>query len=513
MSVTTLDFFEACGSCGGQFRGIARTLWYHANKVITLLTKNKDTDKPVEVVAMATESTSKAKQELKRLKKEHRKAKPVRRLQFYDSVKKKFGYGIGGSGQSVYLTNLTPANGKFEKATTHYARTNLSYDTAEAYIDLKENEHIDFQQILNDIKKELKKYLYYEDERLYTLLAMWASQTYIYQCFSFIGYLHLFSKDKRMGKTRTLEVMSQICYESTQPLNAPSAAFLRTMANRGGTNAYDTLERWKDNKERYAAAMDNLDAGFRFGGTIALMVPRRAGAWNTHLIEVFAPYMLSGIYENSLSETARDRAFSIEVFRKPTNLILEDFHELEVHEECAEIRKDLYVWGLANAVKIADDYRGNRDLIKSLQLNDRATDIWKPLFSILATMGLGAGSKEWNDLAGLARKLHLDPDVREREEEHKILQVFRTRDSIKGTNQQFQHLLKENGIDLSEFEVTHLMKKWNIKSKSIRPSQGLTPEVKNSVKGYELKSKDLERLNDYLSPQIEYHTYHKEQVN
>ena len=80
MSVLTLDIYEACGRCGGQFRGIARTLWYHTRKIITLLTKNKDTDKPVEVVAMATEKLSKAKEELKRLRKEHRKVRPTHML-------------------------------------------------------------------------------------------------------------------------------------------------------------------------------------------------------------------------------------------------------------------------------------------------------------------------------------------------------------------------------------------------------------------------------------------------
>lgn len=521
MSVLALDIYEACGTCGRYLTQFTNTLWHH---VTGFLLFNKVA---VEVVPkeVSTEEISSVKERLQQLRKDHKPDPPTRRIQFYNSVKKKFGFAVWVNPNTVYITN----NGDIEDSTEPFPHTKLNIDIAESFLILDEHEHIDSLAIFNEIREVLKRYLYCKDERLFTFYALWIMQTYLYQCFNYCGYIHLHSEDVAMGKTLTLEVLSMLSYECVRPTNTPSSAFIRAFAERGGTNIYDTLERWRSSDpKKFEESMNNLDAGFRHGGTVALMVgSQNSGRWRPNFVKVYGPYMLAGIDRNSLGDTAQDRSFSIETFPKPHELDLPDLFYEDAHAECEEIRKSLYLWALRNAVEIADDYRANQHRLKPLQIKNRGADIWKPLFAIMKNLGL-SGSQEWRDMELLAIEQHRDAMVKKLEQEHKILQVLRSRDCLKATNTQIQNLLKQNNILMSQQGVTDLMKSWGIPSKKLRPSAGLEPDLSlkkakdgsvQAVDGYELSADDLKRLSEKLKPIVlssatgTTTTTEKEQVN
>jgi hypothetical protein len=135
-----------------------------------------------------------------------------------------------------------------------------------------------------------------QDERLYSLLAVWTIGTYVYPLFSHCGYLFLHSVLPRSGKTRAEEILSHLCFEATHPLNAPTGLAIRDTAAEGRTLVLDTLERWKEkNPETYSAAMEPLDSGFRNGGTVVKMVSMGNGKWRKESFPVYAPYELAAI--------------------------------------------------------------------------------------------------------------------------------------------------------------------------------------------------------------------------
>src|SRR5882762_2756201 len=163
----------------------------------------------------------------------------------------------------------------------------------------------------------LHSYVHMRDERLYRLLAAWSIGTYVYPLFSHYGYLFLHSKFPRSGKTRVEEALSHLCFEATVPLNAPTVATIRETAAEGHTVILDTLERWRGKSpEAHSAAMELLDAGFRNGGTVAKMVSVGDGKWKKENFPVYAPYVLAAIDKGSLTDTALDRCFVIEMHRK-----------------------------------------------------------------------------------------------------------------------------------------------------------------------------------------------------
>jgi len=172
-------------------------------------------------------------------------------------------------------------------------------------------------ELYDSVRKTIYEYVHFQDERVYSLIALWTIGTYTYRMFSHYGYLFVHSTLPQSGKTRLLEILHHLAFEATVPLNAPTAASIRENATAGGTLLLDTLERWRERSgEGYSAAMEMLDAGFRRGGTVTKMIPSADGAWSLTRIPVFAPYGLAGISRDSLADTALDRSFVIEMSRK-----------------------------------------------------------------------------------------------------------------------------------------------------------------------------------------------------
>ena len=208
----------------------------------------------------------------------------------------------------------------------------------------------------------------------------------------------------------------------TIPLNSPTPASLRDIAVTGGVVQLDTVERWKD-KDSYAAVMEFLDAGFRNGGTVVKMVPLPKGDWVRREYPVYTPCILAGIDKNSLTDTALDRSFPITMHRKPISVRKKKYHSFKCDEECAPVRDDLYIWALQKAEEVAlmDELGSLEAQINELALNDRAVDIWKPLFTVLFVLGFEEDSKEWADLSSLAVDMHQDKELAELETQIAIL--------------------------------------------------------------------------------------------
>jgi hypothetical protein len=227
--------------------------------------------------------------------------------------------------------------------------------------------------------------------------------------FSHYGYLFLHSRQKRAGKTRTLELLSHLAFDATRPLNAPTPPSVRDLADEGHTVLLDTLERSREkNHESHAAMMELLDAGFRNGGTVVKQVKVR-GEFRRREYQAYAPYAMAAIKKESLSDTALDRAFVIEAHRKPIRVKTKRYQFERCDADCAPIRETLYRWALQNGGKIAAHYDGPELDAKMdhLTLHDRANDIWRPLFAVASVLGVPEDTM--HDLSTLAREMGGDP--------------------------------------------------------------------------------------------------------
>jgi hypothetical protein len=269
---------------------------------------------------------------------------------------------------------------------------------------------------------------------------------------------------------------------------------MRETAVEGGTAIFDTLERWRDKStESYAAAMDILDAGFRSGGEVSKMV-RKGDEWEQQAYPVYAPYMFAAIKKESLTDTALDRSFIVEMTRKNTR------HKTRAYDggcetACAPIRERLYLAAFTHAKAIVEVYE-SADLhreIEALGLHDRAVDIWKPIFAVVKVLG---SANMIEQLSGLAREMSPDAD---RQEEMRQLAVVRglravagEGGTVTGITQRVAGMLKEvAAIDAPDLHG--VLSSWGFREKSMRLDNIDTPR-----KAWDLADADLAPIEERL---------------
>lgn len=413
------------------------------------------------------------------------------RLQIWDSNSCLLAFAYGDSKDTVYIHSNKQTS--FANKTL---KSKLDQDTAN-YL-LQDTDKVSNDYILSKIETILKDYIYFEDSRLYTLISIWIIGTYLYTMFGHYGYLFFYSKLMRSGKTRVQEVISHLGFEASDPQNAPTPPVIRELAAEGGTVQLDTLERWQEkNKESFSAAMEMLDAGFRNGGQVSKMVQDVNGKWVKEKYHVYAPYILSGIYKESLSDTAQDRAFNIEMKRKQIGLKKKRYNYFNCEKECSTVRSHLYIWAFQNAQEVCHIYQSKELQIEldQLHLNDRAGDIWLPILTIAKAIGFGKDSKEWQNLILIAQEMGGDIEYAEDAQLLTIIQALRGQvdenGKVIGITSILVKILKEKEVNITKHELTHLLKHCGFEQQSIRFPEG-------PRRGWKLEDEKLAEIEEQL---------------
>jgi hypothetical protein len=395
------------------------------------------------------------------------------RLQGWDPAKGLLWYACGDGHNGVQVSSARSLN-----HSRRPFRTKLTRQTVKEYRQKRHTLAVHGMTIFAQIKEILRQYVHFTDARLYLLVALWVMGTYVYCVFSIYGYLHIFSRLLRSGKTRLQEILSHLAFEASAPLNAPTPPVIRDFASEGGTVQLDTLERWREkSQESFSLAMDILDAGFRQGGKVPKMI--KAGEdWRKEEFPVYAPYVLTGINEESLSDTARDRSLSIEMTRKSISDKTRRYRQDECEADCKPLRDSLYTWGLTEAGRISSLYRTEdlSDQINCLKLQDRAADIWLPIFAVAQALGFDQQSQEWTDLALLAREMGKDPEAAEEARRLSIVQALQSAVPATGTvskmTQELGDYLGQFNVNINENELGRMLGQWGFSQESARLSVG-----------------------------------------
>jgi hypothetical protein len=417
-----------------------------------------------------------------------RESVPKRRfLQSWDRESRVLRFGCGDERTAVQVAS----DGSLEAVDPHRA-TRLRPSTVKLFQGGAKAENP-----LGELQKTLAEYLYFPDPRLYTLFSAWITGTYVYSIFSHYGYLFLHSQNPRCGKTRAEEVTSHLAFEATTPRNAPTPPSMRETAVEGGTAIFDRLERWREKgTESFAAAMDLLDAGFRNGGVVSKMVRVEGGDWELEEYPVYAPYMFAAIKKESLTDTALDRSFVIDMVRKSTKLKTRPY-DSRCELSCEPIREKLYLCALHHAGAIADLYESEemQRIIDGLGLHDRAADIWKPLLAVTTVLG----DKNVSDqLCALSQEMSPDPDRQEERRQLAVVRALRTLagegGALTGVTQQIaEMLLKVTGVECPDLHA--LLSGWELKEKSMR-----LPEFDTPRKAWEITDDALAEIERGLLP-------------
>lgn len=236
-------------------------------------------------------------------------------------------------------------------------------------------------KLFQRIRSYITEFVFFKDIRLPDLLSLWIMGTYVFSIFKYYPYLHI-SAEKRSGKTRLLEVMSEISFKAQKTINITEAVLFREVENERPTLFLDEIERLrKVDREFYGTLMRVLNSGFQNSIPVKRCI-RTTNDFSPKTYSVYSPKCLVGI--NDLDDVVKDRTIPIKMVRKKENEKVSRFKTTnKLGEIINDIKQDCHLFGLIYASKINEFYH-ECDEYKCLPdfLNDREKDIYEVLFII-----------------------------------------------------------------------------------------------------------------------------------
>ena len=238
------------------------------------------------------------------------------------------------------------------------------------------------QDLIALVEDTIRRFVFIKEDRLYLLIAVWVLATYVYKSFFYFPYLWVTSPGKRAGKTRLLEVLTQLVNVPSGIKINPSVASLYHKTDRGCTLILDEVEKLQQSDhELYGATMAILNGGFQKGSTVDRMMKGSDGNQVEVSYQIYGPKILAGI--RSVTDTIRDRSLAIRMLRKVPNSAtekVERFNLRKLRNEFADKVYQLKLWAGARCVEIEEIY--DRIEVREKFDDDRFVDIIEPLLSI-----------------------------------------------------------------------------------------------------------------------------------
>jgi hypothetical protein len=283
-----------------------------------------------------------------------------------------------GEVKAVYLTEKDPRDLWLKCPSTFIAEMEKAVAGAEV-IDLYPPVPLT-ADLIRRVKDLLRRHIFFKDERLPLLIATWVLGSYVYDPFTFFGYLWINSPVKRCGKSLLEEILSKLCCQATGRLTNMTEAVLFRLAHTGRTLILDEIENLKaSDKDKYGAIMSVLNGGFQAGST----VPRNdksEGGFKIVEFNVYGPKVLAGI--SSLVDTIEDRSFKVSMVRKTKEEKVERFNLRKQGKEFEGLRRELGLWAEERKKAIEVLYDGIEEIPEMASLDDRFKDVSEPLVAI-----------------------------------------------------------------------------------------------------------------------------------
>lgn len=245
-------------------------------------------------------------------------------------------------------------------------------------------------ELLDDVRKFLRRFLALPSEHAYTAVALWIAHTHALDAFDSTPRLAMLSPEPGSGKTRVLEVLEVLVPKPMHVLNASPAAIFRTIEKARPTLLLDEVDALWGNRGKDDGAEDMralLNAGHRAGATI----PRCVGP--QHAVTMFPVYCataLAGL--GDLPDTLMTRSVIIRMRRRAPGEKVEPFRHRVVEPQGHRLRDRLAAWTDGVYPQLDGAWPEMPDGV-----TDRPADTWEALLAIADAAG-----GHWPDTARTA---------------------------------------------------------------------------------------------------------------
>jgi len=311
----------------------------------------------------------------------------------------------------------------------------------------------------------LERFVFFKDKCLYLLIALWIVSTHKSHLFEVTGYLFAYSPEPQCGKSRLLEVLDQLVFNSSDILISPSIAVLFRTAH-GTTQILDEVDSWQNQDEVRGV----LNAGFRKGAVVKRMQPDGEGGFKDVIFPVYAPRALAGIGFGILSDTTRGRTFAFEMLRQTKQEKREKFQLRKLRDQINDLREEIELFWSFMEDEVVELYDNDFPYLERFQ--DRTMDIAEPLAAILEAAYDGDPDLETVRQDFLEAIAITRNDQQEEMKDHRILRhlmdLAKEKGELIGNATELAEKCSSLLEELSKYEVSTVLRKYGFTTKSIR---------------------------------------------
>jgi len=349
---------------------------------------------------------------------------------------------------------------------------------------------------LDSIKKFTKRFIVLPKESDYYAVTLWIAHTYFTDILTTTPRLGFLSPEYGCGKSRCLEVISSLSFQSVS-LDYTTRAFLMRKTNQVRQSfgrpptllidEVDTVWNGSKNSDSSEALRAIVNSGYRQGATygvvdevVRMVEGKKVKSKEPVDFEVFAPLAYAGKGDRA-PQSVKSRSIEIRLQKRMNSEPIEDFQTKSVKFEADELREWLENWADAKRQEIEWE-----NVILPVDVQDRDRELLLPLYAVARLSG-------WEEeFLAIAQTFASQKQNDEMPNERKILSdcldVFHyqgysdritSKDLIKGLNAleeaDYKHWNRERGIN--DKTLSRTLRLYQIESTQIRFGE-------TSLKGY-----------------------------
>jgi hypothetical protein len=269
-------------------------------------------------------------------------------------------------------------------------------------------------QIYLDVKRQFDSYVDFADQRYFSLLALWTMGTYLHQAFDSYPMVYL-NGTKRCGKTRTMEVVSELAFNARMSASITPAALYRVIEKDRPTLLLDEQEDIKGKTGWNARYLELLNSGYLKSGRAMVCV---GDDFEPTEFSTYCPKMIANI--NGIEKTLADRTIPLHLMRSDKELKV--WRLAEAREAMHDIRNQMYTMMLQHHKKVAEIYRrSEEDKGIAEKLRHRELQLWDPIVTmaiLIDEAAAEAGVEGWTGIRGEIIDLAVDIGDRKNSKEN-----------------------------------------------------------------------------------------------
>lgn len=244
-------------------------------------------------------------------------------------------------------------------------------------------------QLLDDVERYVRNYCVLPNEESYVAVTLWIAHTYAFRCWDTTPRLAILSAEMGSGKTRVLEVLNQLCFDSALLTNTTISYVFRRLESGQPTLLVDETDavfattrggKLDPSKEELRGI---INSGYRKSGMVG-RVEQVDGKMVPTDFHVFGAMALAGI--RMLPDTLMDRSIVIWIRRRTSDEKVSSYRERTARDAALPITTKLCRWSREaheTLMSLLDD----EHLFLPDVIDDRNADKWVPLLALAYTVG------------------------------------------------------------------------------------------------------------------------------